>query len=294
MATLASAGCASTSERPWRNCTFGLVAGAFGGGVAGSQIAGSDSEERILGAAAGAVALGAVGCAVERAIRKDRGETEADAGAPMREEVGEDGVARLTDEPPSGEPLAALQTNPRNGPAISLNEENQAPGTGPRLAEPAPAETPPSAALPAGPRIGSAIARVDPEQATPQTVGQPTSPRAVPDAERVELGQIRPIQFAFDSAALDEAAFATIRELTDLLKGAGDAILVIGHACSIGSEAYNLALSVRRADAVRDRFIAAGVSAERLIIEGEGEKAPLAGVDEADPRNRRVDFRLKI
>jgi OOP family OmpA-OmpF porin len=101
------------------------------------------------------------------------------------------------------------------------------------------------------------------------------------------------IQFALGSAKLSREARATIDQLAERMKSSGDAMLVIGHTCAIGSDDYNMKLSVRRAKAVRDRLAKAGVAADRLAIEGDGERQLLSGIDEADPRNRRVDIKMR-
>ena len=67
-------------------------------------------------------------------------------------------------------------------------------------------------------------------------------------------------------------------------------ILIEGHADEDGSEKYNLGLSMRRAQAVADFLINAGISSNRIDIQGLGESAPaVQGSDEdAIARNRRV------
>ncbi len=66
---------------------------------------------------------------------------------------------------------------------------------------------------------------------------------------------------------------------------------VTGHTCDLGPDAYNLALSQRRATAVRDYLVAAGVPAGRIVAEGMGERAPRFPNDAAGrPKNRRVEI----
>ena len=73
-------------------------------------------------------------------------------------------------------------------------------------------------------------------------------------------------------------------------------IRVEGHTDSIGSDAANNALSLRRAEAVRQWLIASGVPAEAITVEGFGKRQPVApntlpnGADSVDgrARNRRV------
>jgi OOP family OmpA-OmpF porin len=70
-------------------------------------------------------------------------------------------------------------------------------------------------------------------------------------------------------------------------------ILIAGHTDSTGSAAYNLDLSRRRAESVRNYLIAKfGIDGSRLHARGFGETAPIAGNDTAEgrQRNRRVEI----
>ncbi len=70
-----------------------------------------------------------------------------------------------------------------------------------------------------------------------------------------------------------------------------------GHADGIGADAYNVALSRRRADAVAQELVARGVRRDRLTVEGYGKRRPVApntlpdGSDNPAGRalNRRVE-----
>lgn len=68
------------------------------------------------------------------------------------------------------------------------------------------------------------------------------------------------------------------------------AIRIEGHTDATGSPDANRALSLRRAEAVRDALIASGVAAQRIEVSGEGSARPVASNDEAEgrARNRRV------
>lgn len=71
-------------------------------------------------------------------------------------------------------------------------------------------------------------------------------------------------------------------------------VLIEGFTDSIGSEASNLQLSVRRSNAVRTAFINAGISRQRIDTYGYGEAYPVAANDSAEDRqlNRRVEIVL--
>ena len=65
-----------------------------------------------------------------------------------------------------------------------------------------------------------------------------------------------------------------------------------GHTDSIGTAEYNLALSQKRADAVKNHLISEGIGAERLQAVGKGEADPIVSneLKEGRAKNRRVEF----
>lgn len=69
-------------------------------------------------------------------------------------------------------------------------------------------------------------------------------------------------------------------------------ILIEGHTDNVGTDAYNLSLSQRRAEAVGNYLKAAGVSSSRLITKWYGESQPKVANDSEANRalNRRVQF----
>lgn len=106
------------------------------------------------------------------------------------------------------------------------------------------------------------------------------------------------LPFKFDSTDLaSEAARAQLAQMARALQSPQlqQAKFVIeGHTCDVGEEAYNLDLSKRRAAAIRDLLLQAGVGAERLAIEGIGEAKPAqqGTSDDVRAKNRRVELRL--
>jgi outer membrane protein OmpA-like peptidoglycan-associated protein len=103
---------------------------------------------------------------------------------------------------------------------------------------------------------------------------------------------IHGIQFGFDSAELLPASEPVLAELFRGLRGnTAASIMVEGHTSSEGAEAYNQALSERRARAVADDLIRRGLDAARLRAVGVGEVRPIAGNSDESGRslNRRVE-----
>ena len=72
------------------------------------------------------------------------------------------------------------------------------------------------------------------------------------------------------------------------------ALRVDGHADERGTVEYNLALSLRRANAVREYLTGFGIDAGRLDVSGYGEERPLetGGTEEAFAKNRRAEFSI--
>lgn len=72
-------------------------------------------------------------------------------------------------------------------------------------------------------------------------------------------------------------------------------VTVIGHTDRVGSAQRNVALSLRRAQLVRTRLIAAGIPQHRIEAVGRGEREPLIQTADgvAEPKNRRVEVRLR-
>lgn len=116
-----------------------------------------------------------------------------------------------------------------------------------------------------------------------------------PRQERGALAVSTDVLFAFGSATLTSSAGAVLGGLKARLAAAkGHPVTITGYTDAIGSEAFNLDLSRRRAAAVRD-FLAPTSPGVRFVVVGKGEADPVApnelqGKDNPDGRrlNRRV------
>jgi len=102
------------------------------------------------------------------------------------------------------------------------------------------------------------------------------------------------IQFDVNSDKLKPESYATLKEISDVLKeNPTIRIQVVGHTDSDGDEASNLDLSKRRSVSVKNELVNKfGIDAGRLETDGKGESEPIAGNDSAvnKAKNRRVEF----
>jgi outer membrane protein OmpA-like peptidoglycan-associated protein len=101
--------------------------------------------------------------------------------------------------------------------------------------------------------------------------------------------------FDFDRANLTATAVQTIQQAAAQAKSGRVArITVTGHADRSGSDAYNMALSLRRANAVKDQLVREGIAANAIAIIGRGESQPLVPTPDGvrEPQNRRVEILL--
>lgn len=99
--------------------------------------------------------------------------------------------------------------------------------------------------------------------------------------------------FAINSETIESTAYDALAKVAELIDAYDDhEVMIVGHTDSIGEEAYNRALSRRRAELVKEFFIDNfEIEPQRLAIEGRGESQPIATNATVDGRqaNRRVD-----
>jgi OOP family OmpA-OmpF porin len=99
--------------------------------------------------------------------------------------------------------------------------------------------------------------------------------------------------FDWDKSNLSQQALATIQQAADVFKQKGNArITATGHTDTSGPESYNMALSLRRANAVKDALVRDGVPAQAISVIGMGEKGLLVPTGDGvrEPQNRRVEI----
>ena len=101
--------------------------------------------------------------------------------------------------------------------------------------------------------------------------------------------------FDFDKSVLKPEGRAKLDDLVGKIKDINlEVIIAVGHTDSVGSDAYNQRLSVRRSEAVKAYLVSKGVERNRVYTEGKGEKQPVADNKTAEGRakNRRVEIEV--
>ena len=126
-------------------------------------------------------------------------------------------------------------------------------------------------------------------------LGAPAAPPPPPQTPVAQAPSFM-VFFDWDRSNLSQQALNTIRQAADQFKATGKArITATGHADRSGPENYNMALSLRRANAVKDALVRDGVPATAISVIGKGETQPLVPTADGvrEPQNRRVEIVLQ-
>ncbi len=159
----------------------------------------------------------------------------------------------------------------------------------PRAAAPAPAPAPRAAAPAPAPRAAPAPAPA-PRAAAPAPAARPAPP---PAATKVTYAA--DAFFDFDKSVLKPEGKAKLDDLISKVKGINlEVVIAVGHTDSVGSDAYNQGLSMRRSEAVKAYLVSHGIEKNRVYTEGKGEKQPVADnkTREGRAKNRRVEIEV--
>ena len=102
----------------------------------------------------------------------------------------------------------------------------------------------------------------------------PAAASAAPSAEKVTFEA--DAFFDFDKSVLKPEGKARLADLVSKLQGTDiEVVVATGHTDSIGTDAYNMKLSLRRANAVKAFLVSKGIPADRVFTEGKGESQPV-------------------
>jgi len=133
----------------------------------------------------------------------------------------------------------------------------------------------------------------------PPPVAQAPAPRPapppppVPAMEKVTIAA--ETLFDFDKAVVKPEGRKRLDDLVASIAAVNlEIIIAVGHTDSIGSDAYNQKLSLRRAEAVKAHLVGKGVSPDRVSTDGKGERQPVADnkTREGRAKNRRVEIEV--
>ncbi len=149
----------------------------------------------------------------------------------------------------------------------------------------------------AGALIGLAVCAMIPleEEEVVEVIAPEPEPLTAPAQVYKKKIVLRGSNFAFDSANLSPAAQDLLREdIVDLKEHTSLKIRIEGYTDSIGSEAYNLSLSEKRANSVKGYLVAEGIAADRILTIGFGEQYPVTSNEREEGRakNRRAEIKI--
>lgn len=119
---------------------------------------------------------------------------------------------------------------------------------------------------------------------------------SISESGGVDLGKRQLVNFIYNQTELTDMSRIRVKSIIELLKQAPDVLIYIyTYTDDVGSNAYNLALSIKRAEALKTMLVSGGVDPARIKAIGMGEEIPIA--DNSTPGgqaiNRRGEFVFK-
>jgi outer membrane protein OmpA-like peptidoglycan-associated protein len=149
---------------------------------------------------------------------------------------------------------------------------------------------PPAASVSDSPSVPSSVPTSEATPATPSTPAEQTPTGQAHSESQTLRKQV--VEFYANSDLLTAKGRETIDSLLPVLRNNPRThVEIAGHADNVGTQDYNLALSQRRAEAVKKHFIAQGIAEQRFITQGYGFSLPIAdnATVEGRQRNRRAE-----
>jgi OmpA-OmpF porin, OOP family len=151
-----------------------------------------------------------------------------------------------------------------------------------------------------------AMVQPDPVYPTPEVNPEPVpaaapAPAPAPAAAAAAAAVSSKVTYAadaffdFDKSVIKPEGKAKLDDLVGKVKAINlEVIIAVGHTDSVGSDAYNQKLSLRRSQAVKAYLVSKGIDKTRIYTEGKGEKQPVADnkTKEGRAKNRRVEIEV--
>jgi len=139
---------------------------------------------------------------------------------------------------------------------------------------------------------GDQFAGVDGDFVTSTPLGERFEGGANFMSPNVQKGQFSPVFFSFDSYSVEPAESSKIQAVSSSLSAGSDRLIIAGFTDERGTQEYNRGLGERRAQAVRQALIDAGIQGDRIQTVSFGSEMPAdpASTDAAWAKNRRAEF----
>ena len=147
----------------------------------------------------------------------------------------------------------------------------------------------------AAPGCDGALVAAAPAPAAAPAAAAPAAKPAPAPAVATKVTYAADAFFDFDKSVLKPEGKAKLDDLASKVKDINlEVIIAVGHTDSVGSDAYNQKLSVRRSEAVKAYLVSRGIEKNRVYTEGKGEKQPVADnkTKEGRAKNRRVEIEV--
>ena len=113
--------------------------------------------------------------------------------------------------------------------------------------------------------------------------------RSVPERDKLALH----VNFDFNKATIRKGEDAELQKAVAFIKKyPGSEVSLVGYTDSIGGDAYNLKLSEKRAQAVKDYLASHGIDGSKISASGRGKADPIGDnkTEKGRAENRRVDI----
>jgi len=142
-------------------------------------------------------------------------------------------------------------------------------------------------AIVAAPKVAEVVPEVKPPVVPPKVV--------VPEVKVQKVTYASDAFYDTGKAVLKPAGKEKLDDLIGKINGMNlEVVVATGHTDSVGSDASNQKLSIRRAESVKAYLVSKGIEKNRIYTEGKGEKQPVADNKTAEGRakNRRVEIEV--